>query len=104
MKILAFILVGLGTLITALNFYLSFVRYPLHRLFHKDKSYKFASGLPLIGSILLWVGAYIFLSSGTLNYAAFALGVSLFDTGGIHWFFISSAYHWVIELRTKGEV
>ena len=103
MTILAFILVGLGTLIATLNFYLSFARYPSHRLFSKEQSYKFASGIPLIGSILLWLGALIFVSAGAMKYAIVALIVSLFDTGGAHWFFLSFAYHWLVEWRANGE-
>lgn len=103
MKFLAFTLLGLGALIAGLNFYLSFVKYPLHRLFHQDQPFKFVSGLPLIGSILLWIGAYIFLSAGAAKYAALALIVSLFDPGGIQWFLIMMGYQWIKEWRVKGE-
>ena len=34
MKIVVWVLAAVGALVTALNFYLSFVRVPLHRLRH----------------------------------------------------------------------
>ena len=101
MLILAFILAGLGALLTALNFYLSFVRYPLHHLIRRGQPFKFSSGVPLVGSILLWVGAYMLLSAGALRLGAFALIISAFDTGGIHWFFLSLGYQWLRGRQTK---
>jgi hypothetical protein len=101
MLILAFILAGLGALLAALNFYLSFVRYPLHRLVHEGRPFKFASGIPLVGSVLLWAGAYILLSGGAWKFGAVALILSAFDTGGIHWFLISFGYQWLRGRQTK---
>ncbi len=103
MAILAFILILLGALIAALNFYLSFPRYLVHHIFHKGQPYKFVSGIPLIGSLLLWVGVLLFLLGGAWKYAALAFIISLFDTGGIHWFFITLGYHWLVDWRANGE-
>src|SRR2546423_8809318 len=89
MKVAAFILCGFGLLITLLNFYTSFVRYPLHRLFSRGKSFIHSSGVPLVGSALLWVGALMLVSTGSSRLAWGACLLSLLDTGGIHWFFLS---------------
>src|SRR3712207_41226 len=98
MLILALIVGCCGASVTAMNFYLSFVRCPLHRRINKGRQYKFSSGVPLIGSILLWVGAYLLLWVGALWLGFFALILSAFDTGGIHWFIVSLGYQWLIEI------
>ena len=101
MLILAFIIGGLGALVTALNFYLSFLRYPLHRRIHKGQPFKFSSGIPLVGSLLLWVGSCMLLLAGASRAGAVALILSAFDTGGIHWFFMSLGYRWLVGRQTK---
>jgi hypothetical protein len=75
----------LGGSLCVLNFYLSFVSYPVHRLRGRSKeSYRWVSGIPLVGSILV-VLSLLHLHSLT---ALFAIGVALIaiDTAGIHWF------------------
>lgn len=84
----------------ALNFYLSFLRHPLHRRVNRGRPFIASSGIPLIGSLLLWVGAYLLLSAGAARLGASALILSAFDTGGIHWLLISLGYQWLVGRRT----
>lgn len=93
MQILAFFLCGLGAFITTINFYLSFLRFPLHLLRGGTRaSYRWTSAIPLVGSMSLWIGAaLIHRSSPVLMWLAIA--VSVLDTGGLHWFVASMIYH-----------
>ena len=72
----------LGGLIAGLNFYLSVLRYPLHRL--TGRPYRHVSGFPLLGSVLLVPFAAFHYDSPWL------LGLSVLflclDTGGVVWF------------------
>jgi hypothetical protein len=82
--IVAIVLLGVGALFSLLNFYLSFVSYPFHRLRGRARDdFKWISGVPLIGSFMLWISA-VLLQTTSLKWLAIVL--SLFDTGGIHWF------------------
>ena len=85
MKIAALIVCGLGALITLVNFYLSFISYPIHRLIAKDRSFKYSSPVPLVGSLLLWFGANLLRLAGSDGWP-WPLVFSLLDTGGLHWF------------------
>jgi hypothetical protein len=79
------ILLALGTFITCINFYLSFIRYPLHRLRGRPREdYRFVSGFPAVGSGFLWFAAILLADHLRLMWAAIA--ISLLDTGGLHWF------------------
>jgi hypothetical protein len=78
--------IGIGSLFTAINFYLSFIRYPLHRRFRPEVPYHHASGLPLLGSGILWLSAFALWQMGHQNYAIVISALSLFDTAGLHWF------------------
>ena len=78
------ILLVLGAFITLANVYLSFVRYPMHlALGGTRETYRWVSCFPLVGSLFLWLSIPL-LSSVGLRW--FAAALSLFDTGGIHWF------------------
>ena len=103
MVILASVLAGLGGLVAAVNFYPSFMRHPLRRLFRSGEPSKFVSGFPLIGSVLLWSGAGIFLSLGGWEYAAIAFIVSLCDTGGAHRLLLTLGYHRLVGWRASGD-
>ena len=84
MATIGLILLALGAFITLTNVYLSFVRYPVHlALGGTRKTYRWVSGIPLIGSLCLWLSIPL-LSSVGLRW--FAAALSLLDTGGIHWF------------------
>ncbi len=73
----------LGGALSAHNFYLSLLRYPLYRLCGgKRESYRFVSGIPLFGSLLLWIAAPFLRSEPVWMWSA--LVVSFFDTLGLH--------------------
>jgi hypothetical protein len=81
----ALLLLSLGTFITCINFYLSFIHYPIHRLRGRPREvYRFVSGIPELGSGLLWIAALLLTDHPPLMWAA--ISISLFDTGGLHWF------------------
>jgi hypothetical protein len=90
--IAAFLLAGLGLWITGINFYLSFVRYGVHRLLHRDKPYKWVSGFPIIGSLFLWLASVLLWWLGLRYWAITALIVSFLDTGGLIWFLSTMAW------------
>jgi hypothetical protein len=86
-----------GGLLCFVNFYLSFLRYPLHRLRGLPRSsYRWVSGIPLLGSLLVAISLVHFHSMASIMLPAIALIV--IDTGGIHWFLGSMIYH---SLRGK---
>lgn len=77
-----------GGFLCMVNFYLSFLRYPIHRLFGgKDAEYQWVSGIPLFG-ILSVLGLVMIPKSGWLSLLA--LLFLLIDTGGIQWFVIAT--------------
>ena len=86
--------VGVGIItgalaIGALNFHLSFVRGLLYRRANGSiEGYRHVSGFPLIGSVLVVIGAAVGFGSAlcaTLGLLAMAL-----DTGGSVWFLIAT--------------
>jgi hypothetical protein len=84
MATVGLILFALGALVTVMNVYLSFIRYPVHlALGGTRETFRWVSGIPLIGSVFLWL-SFPLLSSVGLRW--FAAALSVFDTGGIHWF------------------
>lgn len=92
----AIVLCGIGCLVTALDFYLSFLRYPLHRLSGGTReNYRWVSGLPLFGSMFLWLGAAFLTEQPPLLWSA--LIVSLLDTGGLHWFIATMVWYHVMR-------
>ncbi len=82
--ILAWTAFVLGASLSFLNFYLSFLRYPFHRLrgFPKE-SFRYASGIPLFGSIFLGLALLGLHSQPGVLPVAIALAV--IDTGGVVW-------------------
>jgi len=78
--ILGVVLFGLGTLVTGVNVYTSFIRYPLHRWRGGTRDdFRWVSGIPLVGSLFLWLAALFLVAQPVLAWAA--LVMSLFDTG-----------------------
>ena len=74
-----------GGLVCALNFYLSFCRNLLHRLRGgARKAYRWKSGFPLVGSLLVALSIFNFYDVPWILTVALAL--IAIDTGGIHWF------------------
>jgi hypothetical protein len=93
-------LFALGTFISGLNFFLSFLRYPLHRYRGGTReNYHWISGFPAIGSLLLWISAYLLAGIPALMWIA--LAISLFDTGGLHWFAAAMLYAWIKHSDTS---
>lgn len=94
-------LCGLGTLLTCLNFYLSFLRFPVHRWRGgTETNYRWVSGFPVFGSLFLWIGAFPLSVTGHSVLAWTAIIISLFDTGGIHWFAGVMLYMWLFGQRS----
>ena len=81
-----------GGWLCALNFYLSFLRYPVHRLRGLPKeSYRWVSGIPLFGSAFVALSLLCLYSSSAVLLAGIVL--IAIDTGGIHWFAGTMIYH-----------
>lgn len=80
--ILGYLALALGTFLSLLNFYLSFVRVPLLRALGRPS--RFVSGFPLVGSLLL-VGSVVLLWRARC-WVITALAIAALDTGGLHWF------------------
>jgi len=90
-RILLPILFCLGSFICAMNFYLSFVRYPIFLLRGGRKSeYQWISGAPFIGSVSAAVGLVSLYETRWILIAGLLL--ILVDTGGVHWFLGSMLY------------
>ena len=92
MEIISYMLFGLGGFFCLLNFYLSFLRYPLYRLSGGGKQeYKWVSGAPALGSLFVSIG----LVSNYETKWMLILGLVLIsvDTGGLHWFLATMLYY-----------
>jgi hypothetical protein len=79
---IGWIALGLAALIGALNFYLSWLRYPLYRLLGWE--FHFVSGLPGIGTICLLLAIPCLWNVPGVWEAI--LAISIIDTGGLLWF------------------
>jgi hypothetical protein len=99
-NVLASAAFAIGAFVSVVNFYLSFLRYPIHRWKHSAESYRHVSVIPLIGSLLLLLALLRFHSIAWLSNSAIAL--ILIDTGGIHWFLISLVLHCTFH-RSRGD-
>jgi hypothetical protein len=73
---------AIGAFVCCLNFYLSFLRYPLHRLLGREC--KWVSGFPGVGSVMV-VGSLVELHESPVLFWA-GVTIALLDTGGLHWF------------------
>lgn len=94
--ILAWTAFVVGGLLCLTNFYLSFLRYPLHRLRGLSReSYCWVSGMPLFGS--LFVGLSLVDLHSLRGMLPVAIMLIVIDTGGIHWFVGSMIYYAVYE-------
>ena len=84
-----------GAYIAGLNFYLSFLRFPLARW--RGKDVRFVSGLPLVGSVVLGCFAAWHYDEAGWFWASVAL--LLLDTGGMAWLVIMIV--WVEGIRPR---
>jgi hypothetical protein len=83
-EVIGWALISFAALIAAMNFYLSFLRFHVHRFMGWE--YRWVSGAPLLGSIALLV-AYLFLPQPLTLWLAVPL--SVIDTGGILWLLLT---------------
>jgi len=89
-----------GAFLCITNFYLSFLSYPLHRLRGLPReSYRWNSGIPLFGSLLVGLSLLGLYPLPCMLPAAIALIV--IDTGGIHWFVGVMIYQSVFRKNQK---
>jgi len=76
----------LGAIVSVVNYYISYLRYPVHRMLGNSKdSYKHVSGVPLFGGLVL-IGAWLLPQNFWLSLATALL--MLLDTGSISWFVV----------------
>jgi hypothetical protein len=77
-------LFGVGALVACLNFYTSFLRYPLHRWRGGTRAdFRWVSGFPLVGIVCLLLAAGCLRDHPILMGTALVL--ALLDTSGPHW-------------------
>ena len=75
-------------LLGGVNFYLSWIRFPLHIWRQGTREgYRFVSGIPGLGSIGSTLGAVV--AWGDWRAAVLALVAVVIDTGGFSWFLIA---------------
>jgi hypothetical protein len=87
-------------LLCCFNFYLSFLRYPIHRMMGKKKEeYRWASGIPVFGSLFVAISLLSFWQVPWLRGTA--IGLILIDTGGLHWFAGTMLWHEVLKKRNR---
>lgn len=87
----AWVLIALASMATAINLHLSFLRPALYAMLHGKsmKGYKHASGIPLVGSILVSIA--VLVAWGKLSVAATSLLILFADTGSVVWLFAALA-------------
>ena len=85
----ALIPLALGASIASLNLYSSFIRSWIYRFRHHSlEGYRYVSGFPVIGTVLVTLG--ILAGLGSKPIAAVALLVLTVDTGGLPWFLVQT--------------
>jgi len=85
MTALAAIVLCLGGSVCVLNFYLYFLRCPVHRWKGgRTEEFRWVSGIPLIGSALVALSLLKFYAEPWL--LAIGLLLIALDSGGVHWF------------------
>ena len=91
----AMVLLTGGGIICFLNFYLVFLRYPIFRLIGGNPlTYRFKSGVPLVGSMLVALSLIEFWNNPWL--LALAAILIICDIDGIHWYVVMFVYfEWV---------
>jgi hypothetical protein len=78
-----------AAVVAAINFYLSFIRPRVFSLRHGSMDgYRYVSGIPFIGTLLLSIGAM--LGFGSIGSALIGIGAFALDTGGSVWFVIAT--------------
>lgn len=82
MQTYAYILLTIAGVITAYNFYLSWIRYPLHQVLRAGESFRFVSGLPMIGFVLLCLATLAFINAAGVPPYKMIIILAILDTGG----------------------
>ncbi|MDH4202365.1 MAG: hypothetical protein OEV87_05685 [Phycisphaerae bacterium] len=96
MAIAGYIFVVFGSIISLMNFYLSFLRYPVYRLCGgKKEDYKWVSGIPLFGSAFILIGMAILRDAKWILVSGVI--IALLDTAGLHWFLGTLVYHAIFK-------
>lgn len=99
LRMLAFGGLVLGGGIAIINAYLSFVRPAVYRLRHGEtESYRFISGVPIIGSVILMFSPLPLCASLWPSFVAMVL--LALDTAGPMWFVIAT---WGDDSLWKGQ-
>ncbi|MBN1590128.1 MAG: hypothetical protein JW888_11480 [Pirellulales bacterium] len=94
-------LLVIGGLLCCFNFYLSFVRYPVHQMMGgKKEDYQWVSGIPLLGSLLVAISLFRLWQWPWFRTPAIILIV--IDTGGLHWCAATLLYYEVFR-KTNSE-
>ncbi|MDT8377139.1 MAG: hypothetical protein RQ867_10455 [Mariprofundaceae bacterium] len=84
-----------------MNFYTSFIRYPLHMLRgHSKESFQWVSGVPLLGTLLVIISLLLLREHALFFWSGMVL--LLIDTGGPLWFAGSLLYRRLRRLAGPG--
>jgi hypothetical protein len=84
-------LFAVGGLVAWVNFYTSFIQYPLHRWRGGTRAdFRGASGFPIVGLMCLLLAAFCLGDHRVLMWSA--LVVALFDTSGPQWVILALIY------------
>lgn len=85
----ALVVMIVAMFIAAPNFYLSFIRpFVFHKRGGSFDAYKHVSGIPIIGTVVIVVGAI--LGFGSALCAVLGLVAMALDTGGSVWFLVAT--------------
>jgi hypothetical protein len=79
--LIGYTLFSIAALIAVVNFYLSFVRAPIH--WYRGRECPHVSGLPLLGNLFLIMSLLVL--ERTPFVWSLAIAVAVLDTGGIVW-------------------
>jgi len=98
MDFVVFFFMGVGFLVSGMNFYISF-------LAHYFEKGRIGSGIPMVGSLFLFIGLFFIDNSILFELAVVFI---VLDTGGIHWAVATVLYYETIGkltvLRNQAEV
>jgi hypothetical protein len=87
-----------GAFICVVNFYTSWLAYPVHKfIFKRTEKFQFSSGFPLLGSLFIVLSLTFYQYSMFVFWAGVTL--ALLDTGGVHWFVGTLIYQKLIKLN-----
>lgn len=81
---LVYILLAFGCFLSLVNFYLTFLRYPVHRLRCRSaEDYQWMSGYPVFGSLVVLMCLPFVYQEPLIFWIA--VGCAALDTDGLHW-------------------